>query len=631
MKKDKQPGLTPRVLLIVLLFAPINNYFLVQMELVRYTFPTWIVPLSNVIFILMFVIVINYLIRWLAPSIALRQDELLVLYVMLSFITTLSACDVMQAVLSVLGHGFWFATPENEFSELFLQHIPRWLTVSNKQVLQGYYEGNSSFYLTENLETWTPVILAWLLFFLVLAFIFLCLNTILRRQWTEHEKLTYPIIQLPLKMTSSSGFFQKKLMWIGVGIAAGISLLNGLSFLYPAIPSIPVTRRHFTFSERPLSFYGTIIVAFYPFAIGIMFLMPLDVLFSTAFFYGLNRNELALSEAMNLGNLHLNEQAFGAFLGLCFFVFWIGRHHFKGVFKKAFKQKADLDEGGEPIPYRVAVWGLFLGLILFSFLLNKAGMELWLAGIFAVLFLITPIITTRIRAEAGIFVHAFHWQAPRYVLITALGTRRLGPQNLTTLSVCFFNRDYRPQQMPHQLEAFKISEQANIKNKRMLFAILIATVFGVLFAFWVQLHLYYKFGADSGYFGRWALGYGQEFFGRLRNWILYPTNTDRAGLLFMGITFSVMTLLMYLRVKFFWLPFHPLGYVMAFNQEMSDLWAPILICLFIKWLILKYGGIKSYRRAVPFFLGLVLGDFLMGSIWSILSVVLNTNMYQFYP
>ena len=38
---------------LFLLIMPINCYFLFQMELVRYTFPTWVVPLSNVIFILL--------------------------------------------------------------------------------------------------------------------------------------------------------------------------------------------------------------------------------------------------------------------------------------------------------------------------------------------------------------------------------------------------------------------------------------------------------------------------------------------------------------------------------------------------------------------------------------------------
>ena len=70
---------------------------------------------------------------------------------------------------------------------------------------------------------------------------------------------------------------------------------------------------------------------------------------------------------------------------------------------------------------------------------------------------------------------------------------------------------------------------------------------------------------------------------------------------------------------------------MASNQKMSDLWAPILICLFLKWLLLRHGRVGSYRRAAPFFFGLVLGDYLMGSAWSLLNVILNTEMYQFYP
>ena len=75
-----------------------------------------------------------------------------------------------------------------------------------------------------------------------------------------------------------------------------------------------------------------------------------------------------------------------------------------------------------------------------------------------------------------------------------------------------------------------------------------------------------------------------------------------------------------------------MGYVISGSGELGlDLLVPLLICLVAKWLILKHGGIRSYRRAIPFFLGLVLGDFLMGSIWSLLSIVLNTTMYQFYP
>ncbi len=638
MSSPQQSAFTWRAFLIFVVIAPINCYFLIQMELVRYTFPTWVAPYSNVIFILIAVLLINVLLRILKLKYTFGQGELLFLYVSLSFATTLAGCDILQAILSVLGHGFWFATEENEWQALFWHHIPTWLTVSDKSALRGYYQGDSSLYIPHHLQVWLPVVGAWLLLFSVIAFIFLCLNTILRKQWSQRERLTFPVIHLPHAMTNpGSGFFKNKRMWVGFSIAAGISLFNGLSHLYPVIPEIPVTRRFFRFQEPPLSLYGTIITAFYPFAIGIMFLMPLDVLISTAFFYFIYRNEVALSDAVGWKSIprfpYLNEQTVGAFIGLIFFFAWTGKQHFKVVIQNALNlgRAPPEQHSNEPMPYQVAVWGFVLGILLFAFLLYKAGMAIWLALTFALLFLITPIVTTRIRAESGIFVHAYHWQAPRYILNTVIGTHRLGAQNLTALSVCFFNRDYRPQMMPHQLEAFKIAEVANINPRRMLYTIIIATVFGGLIAFWVQLHLYYQFGADSGYYGPWALGYGRQYFSRLTNWITYPLDTDWIGVIFIGIGFSVMMVLTYLRVKFFWLPLHPLGYVMASNQEMSDLWIPLVIALTLKWLILRHGGIQSYRRVVPFFLGLVLGDYLMGTTWSILNVLLNTTMYQFYP
>lgn len=163
---QQQRALTWRVLCIFAISAPVNCYFLIQMELVRYTFPTWVVPLSNVIFILTAVMIINAVIRllllnskfWLASgaksSFALGQGELLLLYVTLSFATTLAGCDVLQAILSVLGHSFCFATEENEWRTLFWHHLPQWLTVSDRDALRGYYQGESSLYRPLHLQVY---------------------------------------------------------------------------------------------------------------------------------------------------------------------------------------------------------------------------------------------------------------------------------------------------------------------------------------------------------------------------------------------------------------------------------------------------------------------------------------------
>jgi len=73
---------------------------------------------------------------------------------------------------------------------------------------------------------------------------------------------------------------------------------------------------------------------------------------------------------------------------------------------------------------------------------------------------------------------------------------------------------------------------------------------------------------------------------------------------------------------------YPSGYVLSGGGwgGMIYFWFPVMLSWFIKSLILKHGGLKTHRKAVYFFLGLVLGDFTMRSIWSIVSLILNVYM-----
>ena len=135
----------------------------------------------------------------------------------------------------------------------------------------------------------------------------LCINTLLRIQWTERERLTYPIIQLPLEMTDTSNrFFKNKLMWLGFSIAALISIMNLLNSIYPAVPYIPVKRQnlHQFFTVRPWNAMGSFRVSFYPFVIGIGFLIPLDLLFSCWMFFTESiRSKLMVGNIMGWRNL----------------------------------------------------------------------------------------------------------------------------------------------------------------------------------------------------------------------------------------------------------------------------------------------------------------------------------------
>ena len=622
--------------IIAFFLIPLNSYWLMQLETVRRTIVSQIVPLSSVIFVLLILTVFNRLLQKIFPAIALNQAELLIIYIILSLATMLGSMVVVGRVIPIIGHAFWFATPENEWKELFWRYIPEWLTIDNRSVLRGYYEGNSSLYTARHLKAWLSPILWWSSIIFTLGFTMLCMNTVIRRQWSEREKLTYPTVRLPMELTKPKlAFFKNRLMWIGFGIAAFISLINGLRFFYPSLPFIPVTRRSYRFYDGPLSLIGSnspgkTTIAFYPFALGIGFLMPLEVMGSTLFFFLFYRFQDAFGTLTGYKELYQTEQFFGSLVGLFILLVWMGRRHLVAVVRTAFGSRNKLDDSEEPMRYRTAVLGAAFGLIMTSYFLYRGGMSPWVILIFLFLYFLLPFVITRIRAESGIYVHNFEDQSPQYVIRQLLGTRPLGTRNSAAIAVSFLTHGYTAQ-MPHQLEALHIAKQNSIGKKPLLVSILLTIVLGTVIAFFVELSVYYKIGAESGYFSSLALGPGENAFEWLQDVVVSPVTWNSTAVSFMGMGLFFLLFVAYMRIRFIWWPFHPIGLMMAGNEEMEDLWLPILLCWILKASILKYGGHKMYRRAVPFFLGLALGDFTLGSIWSILGTILNSNVYVYYP
>ena len=75
-----------------------------------------------------------------------------------------------------------------------------------------------------------------------------------------------------------------------------------------------------------------------------------------------------------------------------------GRHYFKEVFRNIFGMRTSMDDSGEPMRYRNAVFGIIICLILLSFICREAGMSLWVFVLFFALYIIFAISVTRIRA-----------------------------------------------------------------------------------------------------------------------------------------------------------------------------------------------------------------------------------------
>ncbi len=624
------PSLTIKSFTLALILIPINAYW-IMMSCLRPVriYPTDVALFFNVVIILLVLTALSLFLRKVAPKLALTQGELLTVYTMLCISSAIAGHDRIQILIPLFGHSFWFASPENDWASLFHNSIPRWLVVDQKPVLEGYYTGFSTLYTVDHIRAWLRPVLMWSSFIIVLVFIQVCINSVIRKQWVETEKLTYPIIQIPLEMTKpNTSLFRNRIMWIGFAIACSLDLINGTHFLHPQVPSIGGKLYDVSklFADKPWTAMGWTPVAVFPFGVGLAFFIPLDLSLSCWFFYLFWKVERIMGAAAGWRALprfpYADEQSHGAYIGLCMIALWTSRFHLIKVLKKIFGRKSELDDSAEPMRYRMAVLGIIGGMGFLTLFSYSAGMSLWLAPIFFTIWYLLAIAITRMRAEVGSPVHDLHYMGPDTIIPEIIGTRRLGTNNLTMFSFYhFINRAHRCHPMPHQLEGFKLAEKTGIDNRKLFYAMVIAIVLGTLSGFWAYLHVTYKTGA--------TLWRGREIFGRLDKWINNPVQPDSYGLSFIGIGMVFSVILMAMRKRFFWWPLHPAGYAVSGSWAMNPLWFSIFVGWLLKWIILRYGGLRAHRKAIPFFMGLVLGEFAAGTFWSVVGSVAGWHMFKF--
>ena len=183
--------------------------------------------------------------------------------------------------------------------------------------------------------------------------------------------------------------------------------------------------------------------------------MPIDLIFSTLVFYALYRGQDAIGRTVGWHFLpefpYRNQQSFGGFAGLLCCLLWVGRAHLARIFRELFSRQGATTE---PLPYSVAILGAGVGLVLLAFFFIQIGMTIGVAVIFLAIYLMVAIVITRMRSEAGIFVHNFHYTSPVFFFTDAFGSGRLGKGNLVSFAMlCSFSHGFRAHLMPHQFES----------------------------------------------------------------------------------------------------------------------------------------------------------------------------------
>lgn len=145
--------------------------------------------------------------------------------------------------------------------------------------------------------------------------------------------------------------------------------------------------------------------------------------------------------------------------------------------------------------------------------------------------------------------------------------------------------------------------------------IMVTIVVTILLSLWVRLKAGYTYGAINlnQFYADNAAWYPYQFMEKV---VTSPTGPNVDGWIQIGIGAIVMFIFGVMHYRFLWWPFHPLGF--PISSAFGSMWFSVFLALIIKSVVLKYGGPTLYRRTIPFFLGLILGEIVPAGFWLII-------------
>jgi hypothetical protein len=645
---DGRTGVTFRAILLGLLLVAATCFVVSYGELVIARIQIGFLQMPPaVIGMFFFILLVNRGMGRLKQRFSLSPAELMMIYCMMLAAAMISSRGIMEKILPTLVTPNYFADPSNRWQELFWPHIKKWLVPFDPEgppqqfVSLRFYERLRA---VESIPwvAWLVPLAAWGIITVLVIFAFLCLAAILRRQWVDNEKLSFPLIQPPLELVredQAQPLLKNRLLWGGVALPALIFGFNGLHNWYPNIPEIPLTKVLNDFLVNPpwnAMYFTPIYFSFA--AIGFFFLLPSDLLFALWFFALFARLQGVTAASFNMeilgmpmygAPLFISYQTIGAYLVLAAYLFYVAMPHLKKVVRAAFGQEK-ADDSQELMPYGVAFWGLLISLGLMVVWSYMAGMSAWVALLeFGVFIFVIALVMARSTAEAGMLMTETTFRpVDLYRLVAPVHS--LGAANMTMLAFLdtAFLRDQRGLLLTGFLDGLKASDGANIRRKSLLPVFAIGVLAALVFAGFLQIWLPYTRGANTLYnwiyFGSNRLGFWEY-----APHIMAPIPDTWQGPVFFVVGLVVTVFLSYMRAVFYWWPFHPLGYALCVSWTMTVFWFSCLMAWFLKGLILRYGGMRLYIKARPWFLGMVLGEFGMAVVWTLVSALTQAPTTSF--
>ena len=595
-------------------------------------FSLMVAPISA----LMALLAVNWVLKRAVPFLAFTRPDLIVCYILVS----LCGCLAGEWTNTVEPMMLWLADQVKTNAtvrDTMMKQLPDNMYVKSPAAIEDIYGGGKDWHYANHqfLHLVLPRLFPWMMLLGAVVLGMQFLNSLMRNAWCEKERLSFPLIQLPVAMCDTeapNSMWRSKFMWIAFAVMFSIDILNGLNYLYPNLPSIPVKtliQIDPLLKDPPLSNIGDFRISIFPFMAAIGLFMPSDMLFSFVMFFLLRKlthvilaangipQQTFSGSAIAPGPPYFDEQTWGAVFGLFLGAVWVSREYLRSLWKDIIQLKPSRDGGIKPayaFAGLVACSAVFIG-----YCVSVGQFPFYYAFLYIVAFYIFAIVVTRVRAQLGPPTHEFAFFGVNALLGRFLGNRWLtDPQAVWSTSALMpMNRIYRNFPMPYQLEAMKMGQMEKIRQRPIGVLIAIAALLGIFLCFYFHTIDTYRTGSLSGADGP----------GYLDKILTDRHGPDVSGMVMTIFGFAVVMVLDAIRFKFPNFPLHPAGYFLSMNFGVDYYWFGLLLAMFVKNFVQRYYGLSGYDKLRAVALGILLGEYAAETIWMAMAVITHQSTY----
>lgn len=645
--------MTPRSFFFGLLVAlalctitPYNDQFIAATYIAGNFF-----PIGAFGAVLLIVLLINPLyIRFGRPNSIFSPAEIVTIWSMIAVVSGLPSSGLMRYLIPQIAAPYYYASTQNDWATTIFAHMPARLIVTDRLADRKFFDGLGH---GESVPwfSWAQPMFWWSLFVALFIGAFFCLSAILRRQWVESERLSFPLIQLPTMLAEApapgrlyNSLLRSKALWTAVLLVTLLHSVKGLHHLFPAVPDIPTQIESTDYFTTPPWSALNINVAVYPLVIGVAFLVPTEVTFSLWFFYVAYQVQILCGHSLNIsdnqaiqggismGPAYTAYQEAGGALALIGWLLWSMRKHLRDVWRKAYYNDPRVDDTAEPLGYRTALLGAFGSL---------GGMFLWLTFVADV----QPIMSLAVVLGAFVIYIMVSWlvaQAgvlfvqqpflPSQLLIAATGGAPFSASTLATASMAEHVGwyDSRELMMPSIMNSYKGASEVGISMRSLTRALAVCVILAFLVSAVVCIWLPYTHGGGER-LDIWAYAQAPQIPFYWTDAVMQTAGRTQIGCLWnMAAGAALVVLLFACRAVFPSFTLHPAGFLIADTYPIYAIWFSIFIGWLLKAPTMRYGGMAGYRKALPFFVGLIMGDCMNALFWVAVGLTTHSG-YQLLP